>query len=124
MEWLCCAVDCHAIARFAGSRLNRRSPRQTVGASLSGVDLPLKLGPHDDRKEISDAAVLARGLVYGNPLIDQIRARGGVDPDQVVDALAQALRVEFGADPGRMTLQAIVFSAQALITCHLFAGTF
>jgi ubiquinone/menaquinone biosynthesis C-methylase UbiE len=62
-------------------------------------------------KEIPDAAVFARGLVYGNPLIDQIRARGGVDPDRIVDALTQALRREFGADPGRMPLQAIVFSA-------------
>ena len=62
-------------------------------------------------KEITDAALFARGLVYGNPLIDQIRARGGADPDRIVDALAQALRVEFGTDPGRMTLQAIIFSA-------------
>jgi hypothetical protein len=44
-------------------------------------------------------------------LIDQIRARGGVDPDRIVNALAQALRQEFGSDPGRMPLQAIVFSA-------------
>jgi len=29
----------------------------------------------------------------------------------IVDALLQALRHEFGADPGRMPLQAIVFSA-------------
>jgi SAM-dependent methyltransferase len=63
------------------------------------------------QKEIPDAARFARGLVHGNPLIDQIRARGGVDPDRIVDALAQALRQEFGADPGRMRLQAIVFSA-------------
>jgi ubiquinone/menaquinone biosynthesis C-methylase UbiE len=62
-------------------------------------------------KEVPDAALFARGLVYGNPLIDQIRARGGVDPDRVVDALAQALRVEFGSDPSRMPLQAIIFSA-------------
>ena len=62
-------------------------------------------------KEIPDAARFARGLVHGNPLIDQIRARGGVDPDRIVNALAQALRQEFGADPGRMPLQAIVFSA-------------
>jgi len=62
-------------------------------------------------KEIPDAARFARGLVHGNPLIDQIKARGGVDPDRIVDALAQALRQEFGADPGRMPLQAIVFSA-------------
>src|SRR6516165_1323379 len=62
-------------------------------------------------KEIPDAARFARGLVYGNPLIDQIKARGGVDPDRIVNALAQALRQEFGSDPGQMPLQAIVFSA-------------
>ena len=62
-------------------------------------------------KEISDTARFARGLVHGNPLIDQIKARGGVDPDRIVNALVQALRQEFGSDPGRMPLQAIVFSA-------------
>jgi SAM-dependent methyltransferase len=62
-------------------------------------------------KQIPDARVFARGLVYGNPLIDQIRTRGGVEPERIVDAMLQALRVEFGADPCRMPLQAIVFSA-------------
>ncbi len=62
-------------------------------------------------KEILDAAVFAQGLVYGNPLIDQIRARGSVEPELVVDAVLQALRREFGADPGHMPLQAILFSA-------------
>jgi hypothetical protein len=62
-------------------------------------------------KEIPDLALFARGLVYGNPLIDQIKARGGVDPDRVVNAVMQALRQEFGSAPGRMPLQAIVFSA-------------
>ena len=65
-------------------------------------------------KEISNSALFARGLVFGNPLIDQIKARGGVDPDRIVDALMRALRKEFGADPGRMPLQAIVFSASRL----------
>jgi ubiquinone/menaquinone biosynthesis C-methylase UbiE len=63
------------------------------------------------QKDIPDASVFARGLIYGNPMIDQVRTRGGVDPELIVDALAQALRREFGADPGRMPLQAIVFSA-------------
>src|SRR5262249_56754900 len=62
-------------------------------------------------KEIPDVTRFARGLIHGNPLIDQIRTPGGVEPDQVVDALAQALRKEFGTDPGRAPLQAIVFSA-------------
>lgn len=62
-------------------------------------------------KEIEDIALFARGLVYGNPAIDQIRARGGTNPEHIVEALAKALRQEFGADPGRMPLQAIVCSA-------------
>ena len=63
-------------------------------------------------KRIPEAGPFARGLVHGNPLIDQIRARGGVDIDRVVDALTAALHQEFGADPGRMPLQAIVFEAR------------
>lgn len=51
-------------------------------------------------------------LVFGNPLIDQIRSRGGVDPERVVDALAEALPREFGTDPTRLPLQAIVFEAR------------
>jgi SAM-dependent methyltransferase len=62
-------------------------------------------------KEIPDAASFARGLVYGNPLIDQVRARGGVEPERIVEAVLQELQREFGADPGRMPLQAIMFSA-------------
>jgi SAM-dependent methyltransferase len=62
-------------------------------------------------KEIPDATLFARGLIYGNPIIDQIRTRGGVNPDRIVDAVAQRLCLEFGTDPGRMTLQAIIFSA-------------
>ena len=47
-------------------------------------------------------------MVYGNPLIDMIRTRGGVDPDQVVNALSEALVREFGT-PARLSLRAIVF---------------
>src|SRR5262249_37576531 len=62
-------------------------------------------------KQIPDAARFARGLVHGNPLIDQIKVRGGVDPDRIVDAIAEALNQEFGSNQGRMPLQAVVFSA-------------
>ncbi|QWG19192.1 methyltransferase domain-containing protein [Bradyrhizobium sediminis] len=60
-------------------------------------------------KAIADMAGFAQALVYGNPLIEQIRARGGVEPQRIVDAMLQAVRREFGN--GRMPLQAIVFSA-------------
>jgi ubiquinone/menaquinone biosynthesis C-methylase UbiE len=62
-------------------------------------------------KEISDAAAFARGLVFGNPVIDQIKQRGGVSPETVCAKVTDALAREFGRDPGRMRLQAIVFEA-------------
>ena len=63
------------------------------------------------QKTLPDAASLARGLVYGSPIIDQVRARGGVEPEHIVEALVREFHREFGADPGSMPLQAIVFSA-------------
>jgi ubiquinone/menaquinone biosynthesis C-methylase UbiE len=62
-------------------------------------------------KTVPDGAVFARGMVYGNPLIEQIRERGG-DPERIVKALTEAVTREFGPDPGRMPLQAIVFEAE------------
>jgi hypothetical protein len=67
-------------------------------------------------KEIPDLAIFARGLVYGNPLIDRIRARGGVDPDRIVDAVMLALRQEFRSDapPGHRIFgnKALAFKVQ------------
>jgi hypothetical protein len=62
------------------------------------------------KKQVADIGGFARALVYGNPLIDMIRTRGGVDPDQVVNALGEALAREFG-NPARLPLQAILFEA-------------
>ena len=63
-------------------------------------------------KTIPDVAAFARALVHGSPLIAEIRARGGVDPERVVEALKDALPREFGTAPTRMPLQAIVFEAR------------
>jgi SAM-dependent methyltransferase len=62
-------------------------------------------------RELADIARFARSAVFGNPLIDQVRARGGVDPERIVDTLEQEFRREFGSNPGRMPIQAMVFSA-------------
>jgi SAM-dependent methyltransferase len=58
-------------------------------------------------KAVPDMASFARGLIYGNPVVEQIRMRGG-DPDQIFERLSAALHREFG-DPGRVPLQIIVF---------------
>ena len=60
-------------------------------------------------KIVPDVATYAQALVRGNPLIDQIRARGGVDPERVIERLAEALPREFGTNPTRIPLQAIVW---------------
>ena len=50
-----------------------------------------------------------------NPLIDMIRTRGAVDPDQVVNALGEAFAREFGNPaPLPLPLQAILFEATRL----------
>jgi SAM-dependent methyltransferase len=61
-------------------------------------------------QEIPDVAAFARGFVYGNPLAEQIRSRGG-DTERVVAALTEIYRREFGPDPARMPLQVIFFEA-------------
>lgn len=62
-------------------------------------------------KQVGDVDQFARGLIQGNPMIDQIRSRGSVDAEQVRTVLAGALRAEFGAERATMRIQSIVFEA-------------
>jgi ubiquinone/menaquinone biosynthesis C-methylase UbiE len=64
------------------------------------------------QKEVPDLASLARGLVYGSPIIDQVRQRSCVEAEQIVDAIVREYRKEFRNDPACIPLQAIVFSAE------------
>ena len=61
--------------------------------------------------DVADPERYARAFVYGSPIIDQVRARGGIDPEQLVTSLSAAFRRAFG-DPPRTSLQALVFSAR------------
>jgi ubiquinone/menaquinone biosynthesis C-methylase UbiE len=63
-------------------------------------------------KTVDDITAFARGLVYGNPMIEQIRARGGIDPEAVVGGLAGELGRAFGTGPATVPLQTILFSAR------------
>jgi SAM-dependent methyltransferase len=63
-------------------------------------------------RSVADFSAFARGVVFGNPVFDQIRQRGGVKPAQIQEAVATAMRHEFGGEPGVMPIQAIVFEAQ------------
>jgi hypothetical protein len=63
-------------------------------------------------RNVADPAAFARALVEGNPLIDQIRQRGGVEPAAVVAAVSEALDRAFGRDPMRIPLQTILFETR------------
>lgn len=63
------------------------------------------------QKEIADFSMLARGLVYGSPIIDQVQQRGGVDAERIVEAIVRNFRATFGDEPAVIPRQAIVFSA-------------
>ena len=60
-------------------------------------------------KDFPKPEMLARGLVLGSPLSDQIKSRGDVDPEKVVEAVLTEYRREFAS--GRLPMQATVISA-------------
>ncbi|MFT3727290.1 MAG: methyltransferase domain-containing protein [Terricaulis sp.] len=62
------------------------------------------------QKRIEDVGAFAHGLIYGNPLIDEIRQRGGVDPDAIVAKIKTRFDAELGA-PATMHLLTTFYSA-------------
>jgi hypothetical protein len=63
------------------------------------------------QKTMADARPFARGIVYGSPLGDQLKARPNGDPEAVVTALTSRFDAAFGR-PASMPLQAIMFEAR------------
>lgn len=55
----------------------------------------------------------ARGIVLGNPLAAEIASRGGVSPDDVIDAVESRYREMWGDEPAKMPLSANVFTGYA-----------
>lgn len=71
----------------------------------------VEVGVKRIEKVVADPELFARGAVFGNPLLDQIRARGG-NPDAVAQAVLAELSAEFGTEPMVLQLQEIVFTAR------------
>ena len=90
------------------SSYNKIDPIKDALCDAGFIDLRIAVLTRE--KQVSDIGAFAHAMVYGNPLIDMIRTRGGVDPDQVVNALGEALAREFG-DPALLPLQAILLEA-------------
>ena len=62
-------------------------------------------------RDVADWRHFATGAIYGNPMIVDIRA-GGVNPDDMVEAIAAEFEAKFGQSPTRMPLEAHVYAAQ------------
>ncbi len=62
-------------------------------------------------KPVAEVELFARGLIFGNPVIDQVRARGGVSPEALHARLTERLYAEFGRSPTVVPLQAIFYEA-------------
>jgi ubiquinone/menaquinone biosynthesis C-methylase UbiE len=87
---------------------NKIDPIKDALCDAGFIDLRIAVLTRE--KRVADTSAFAHAMVYGNPLIDMIRTRSGVDPDQVVDALGEAFAREFG-NPGRLPQRAILFDA-------------
>ncbi|HEY3155007.1 MAG TPA: methyltransferase domain-containing protein [Candidatus Eisenbacteria bacterium] len=66
------------------------------------------------RSQSPSAEEFARGLVEGNPVVNEIQARGGASVDEVVKQLAASITKKLGGRPVPVHLQAIVFEAQSV----------
>lgn len=78
-----------------------------MAAGFSSVDVSVKR----IEKTVADPELFARGTVFGNPMFDQIRGRGG-DPEAVAQAILAELKAQFGTEPMVLQLQEIVFTAR------------
>jgi len=72
----------------------------------------IKISVDQLHRKVTDFSTFARGFVFGSPVFEQIRQRGGVAPTEIQNAVAAAMRREFGGEPGVVPMQAIVFEAR------------
>jgi len=63
--------------------------------------------------DIDDIGAFARGLIF-SPVISEIRERGEVDPDVIANELANRFVREYGSNPTRFPMQAILFETEKL----------
>ncbi len=61
--------------------------------------------------DVPDFQRPARGFITGNPIILELRERGAVDPEDVVEAALVALADRFGPPPVKLPFQASVYLA-------------
>jgi ubiquinone/menaquinone biosynthesis C-methylase UbiE len=66
----------------------------------------------DLKKSVLDWEAFAQGLVHGNPLIDEIHARGHKNEAEIVQTIESDLRNTFGNEPASMPLKIHIFRGE------------
>lgn len=72
---------------------------------------PIVISVHRHEYDILDVSAFARALVY-SPVLFEIRDRGGVNPDEIAEALTEAFKKEYGSNPMRYPMQSILFETK------------
>ncbi len=70
--------------------------------------IDIEIWPQIIQAQVEDYDRFAQGLVFGTPLVNEIRNRGCVEAEVVCSAIADALRAEFGAEPSSIQLKSLV----------------
>lgn len=78
-----------------------------IHAGFDRINISVQRNEYD----IADIRAFARGLIF-SPIINEIRARGEIDPDVIVEALAETFVGKYGSNPTRFPMQAILFAAE------------
>ena len=81
-----------------------KSALQAAGFARIRVDILPMTAP------LADIAAFSRAIVFGNPSVDQVRARG-VDPERFAAEIEREMRAAFGA-AGVMPMEATIFQAE------------
>lgn len=63
------------------------------------------------QKTVPDLVMFSRGLIFGNPLFDQIKARGDPTPEAMQSQVLDLLTKEFGSNRAVIPLQTIFYCA-------------
>ena len=64
-------------------------------------------------KQVADFELFAQGIVFGNPIIEEIRERGVTTPEAVKASVVNAFREVFGPEPATMPLRSLLITASA-----------
>ncbi|MBX3629895.1 MAG: methyltransferase domain-containing protein [Nitrosomonas sp.] len=88
-------VSCHQIDPIKEKLIN-------IG--FDNIEISVQRHSYD----IFDVTAFARALVF-SPVIFEIRDRGGADSEDIVKALAEAFKKEYGSNPMRYPMQTILF---------------